>query len=110
MPKSVEFKGNGEFAIHVPDLDKALQFYQGVLGLKLESRSDDMLAFNAGKFMLYVNRDERIQPYIPSFDVADVEQARTQLLAAGSKITRDGPGGFYFTDPFGLTLDVIGKK
>jgi catechol 2,3-dioxygenase-like lactoylglutathione lyase family enzyme len=109
MSDQVSFSGNVQMAIHVPALDRALAFYQGTLGLELLAESDGQLVFDAGEFTLYVNRDEQIRSFVPSFQVDDLDAAREALVEAGAQIETEHEAGFYFTDPFGFTVDVVGK-
>ena len=109
MSDQVSFCGNVQLAIHVPGLDRAVALYEGALGLELVAESDGQLVFDAGEFMLYVNRDERVRSFVPSFRVDDLDAAREALVEAGAQIEAEHEAGFYFTDPFGFTVDVCGK-
>jgi catechol 2,3-dioxygenase-like lactoylglutathione lyase family enzyme len=106
----VEFSGNAQMAIHVPDLDRANAFYQGVLGLELLSESETQLAFDAGEFTLYVNRDDQVVSFVPSFEVDDLEATREMLEKEGVEIEREHGAGFYFMDPFGFVIDVVARE
>jgi len=104
------FQANRDVAIHVPDLARAESFYCGVLGLALRRRTETQLEIDAGAFTLWVNRDdERRIGFIPSFDVSDRAAARLALERAGARPLpgTEHPHGFYVTDPFGFTVDVI---
>jgi catechol 2,3-dioxygenase-like lactoylglutathione lyase family enzyme len=106
---SVTFRSNNDVALHVPDLARAESFYVNVLGFRLISRSDTQLHVDMGSFHLWINRDNTLRPFIPSFDVSDYKSAERQLLAAGCKYVKpapDSPCG-YFQDPFGFMFDVI---
>lgn len=107
------FRSNNEIAVHVPDLGKAAHFYGEVLGFRLVSRSERQLEFDTGKLRLYVNLDSRPLPsYVPSFDVADREQAREYLEALGCKPVpvSSQPGLYYMRDPFGLLFDLVERR
>lgn len=106
----VAFRTDGDVAIHVPDLDRALAFYGGVLGFRLVDRTADQLQYDTGAIRLWVNRDAAaVQPFIPALAVPDFREAKRHLQEAGCEIVREFPGGkgMYFRDPFGLVLDVI---
>ncbi len=105
---NVAFKSNTEVAIHVPDLDKARAFYEGVLGFRLIARTANYLELDSGALRLYVNRDERdVRSFIPSLDVPDLAAAKEHLAAAGCETVLLDSGGMYFKDPFGLVFDII---
>ena len=106
------FRTDGNFAIHVTDLQKAESFYGNVLGFKLLSKSADQLAYDTGTICLYINKDKKIIPFIPALEVQDYEKAKAHLIENGCTIIKefDGHKALYFTDPFGFTIDIIEKK
>ncbi len=104
----VRFESNTEVAIHVPDLDVARAFYEGVMGFRLVARTADYLELDSGALRLYVNRDDaKTRSFIPSFDVPDLAAAREHLAKAGCETEQLASGGVYFKDPFGLVFDII---
>jgi len=106
------FITDGNVAIHVNDLQKAENFYGSVLGFHLISKNKDQLVYNTGVIRLYINKDEIQIPFIPALEVQDYKQAKEHLIANGCKISKEfgGHNALYFTDPFGLTIDIIEKK
>src|SRR5580658_10042390 len=54
---AVAFQSNHDVAIHVPDLKIAENFYAGVLGFHLVSKSEGQLHFDTGTLHLWVNQD-----------------------------------------------------
>jgi predicted enzyme related to lactoylglutathione lyase len=69
----------------VPDLDAALAFYGGSLGLPLAWRTETGAAFRVGESELVLNQGP---PREPETDVmvASAERAAEQVVAAGGKI------------------------
>lgn len=112
QPASPRFESGRDIAIHVPDLARARAFYGGVLGFRLVLEDADKLAFHTGAFTLWVNQDEQVRSYIPSFDVPSYEQAREHLIANGCRILQESPAekALYFVDPFGIVADIIEKS
>jgi|tagenome__1003787_1003787.scaffolds.fasta_scaffold20385533_2 catechol 2,3-dioxygenase-like lactoylglutathione lyase family enzyme len=108
---ALRFESGRDVAIHVPDLARARAFYGGVLGFRLILEDADKLAFQTGALTLWVNRDEQVASYIPSFDVPSYERAREHLIANGCRILRESPAekALYFVDPFGIVADIIEK-
>lgn len=107
------FRSNSEVAVHVADLGKAAHFYGEVLGFRLVSRNERQLEFDTGKLRLYVNLDSRpLHSFVPSLDVADREEAREYLEAAGCKpvAVSSQPGLYYMRDPFGLLFDLVERR
>src|SRR5471032_1350320 len=81
---SVAFRSNREVAIHVPDLERAKEFYCGTLGFRLISEDGTMLEIDTGELRLFVlHNPNGVMTYIPSLDVADYQSARRRLEAAG---------------------------
>lgn len=106
-----QFRSNREIAINVPDLDAARAFYGGVMGFPLRHECDKCLEFDAGELRLYVNRKpDQSGTLVPSMDVDDLDAARERLIAAGCTILTEGKDGFWFRDPFGAVIDVIGRR
>jgi catechol-2,3-dioxygenase len=52
--QEVKFTTDGNFAIHVPDLEKAENFYSNVLGFKLSKKTNERLVYETGKITLYI--------------------------------------------------------
>jgi catechol 2,3-dioxygenase-like lactoylglutathione lyase family enzyme len=108
------FRSNGDVAVHVTDIAAAKAFYGGVLGFRLIAERDGHLSYDTGVFTLWVNRDDRVQPYIPAYSVPSYGEARERLVAAGCTILREWPDSphpaLYFADPFGIVGDVIEQR
>jgi len=107
------FRTDGNIAIHVPDLDRALSFYGGVLGFPVIERTPDLVVFETGSFRLFVKKGgRRARGFIPALEVPDCGRARLYLKEAGCRIVHDWPGGkaAYFQDPFGLVLDITERN
>jgi catechol 2,3-dioxygenase-like lactoylglutathione lyase family enzyme len=103
----MRFRSNRCIAVHVKDLKKAEKFYRDVLGFKLLSKSRGMLEFETGRLLLYVNKDKKPHPPIPSFDVKSLKDAKAHLEKAGCSIVRESRRAAYFRDPFGLVYGII---
>ena len=102
------YETDTNLAIHVPDLEKAKQFYTTVLSFQVLEGSDDRLVLDTGSLTLFVVRDEVTMPFIPALGVQDLETARQHLEAHHGKVVREfaPTRSFYFRDPFGIVWDV----
>src|SRR5215470_10420514 len=90
------FRSNRDVAIHVPDLEKAKEFYGKVLGFKLIS-GNESLAFETGTFRLWIN-EGKPQSFVPSFTVSDRAASRQYLIDHGcTPLGSQMPS--YFKDP-----------
>ncbi len=106
----MKFISNNCIAIHLAELNAAEIFYRDVLGFKLKSKTADMLEFDTGHFLLYVNKDKKTQPLIPSFTVENIDAARTWLIKHKCRIIREDGKALYFQDPFGVIYDIIEQQ
>ena len=118
-------------AYHVSDIDRALAFYVGVLGLKEQMRipladgeHEVVLGFPEGKGggLILMWSTKRATPYALGdgysrfiLNVSDVEAAVAQLAAQGTRIvaqpTSAGPMRFaMIADPDGYTIELLQLK
>src|SRR5215469_11738898 len=93
--------------IKVPDVDRALQFYTGVLGLTLTDREPAYAGLETGAFKLYIEQGTEPGPVF-EFLVPDLETARRRLLEAGCRVVEEDPKvpRIYLRDPYGLTFNL----
>jgi catechol 2,3-dioxygenase-like lactoylglutathione lyase family enzyme len=95
------FRSNNCVAIHLKDISAAENFYTNVMKFSLLTKSEAHLEYDAGNFLLHVNRD---------FAVKDIGAARRFLLENGCIILREDKRSLYFRDTFGIAYDVIEGK
>ncbi len=102
-------KTNNCIAVKVPDLERAKKFYGETLGLKLNSAetAENMLVYDTGELMLYIEKSENVQQPVPSFSASNIEEIKQKVKAEGCEIIWESNSGFWFKDPFGITYDVI---
>ena len=111
------------FAVH--DLQKAREFYEGTLGLRVSEENDLLTLHLAGDrdTLIYPKPDFEPATYtILNFPVGDVDQAVDELVARGVRFERydgfdqdekgisraqGGPAIAWFTDPAGNILSVL---
>ena len=103
----MKFRSNNCVAIHLKNLKKAEEFYGGVLGFRLKSKTRRQREFETGHFRLYVNQARQVQPPVLSLSVKDLKAARRFLKQHGCRIVVNWGGALYFQDPFGVIFDVI---
>jgi len=106
--QTTAFRANRDVAIHVPDIEKAIEFYGDVLGFERIDDGNGHVAFETGNFRLWINQGKP-QSFVPSFSVTDLAEAQRLLEAHGcTPIGSSAPS--YFRDPFGFIFDIIGSK
>ena len=103
----MKFRSNNCVSVHLPDLRKAEAFYSGVLGFRLLAKTAAQLEYDTGRFLLYINKDAKPRPPIPSFTVINASAAKAHLEQNGCEIIEEHGSSLYFKDPFGLVYDVI---
>lgn len=88
--------------VGVRDMDRAVDFYRSVLGLRLKFRTPEYSEFRTASIILALEkRREKILPTGPSFTfpTKSIHRDREKLLRAGVKFWRD-----LQEQPFGKVL------
>ena len=92
-------------------MDKAVDFYEKILGLKIIKQSKQLVGFETGAFCLYLNEGK---PYGPVFEffVPNLEIAKQTLIQTGCKVEIEDPNVpcCYVRDPFGLIFNLAERK
>ncbi len=96
--------------IPITDIQRAKDFYQNILDLKLESESDNDLLFGAGggtKLYLYKRGPSKADHTLCGFTVDNLEEVVKELAAKGIKFEQYDIPGFIKTDEMGIaTMDT----
>lgn len=113
---NVPVQGIEEVVIEVADLERAIAFYEEVVGLTLSSRGPQEAWFKAGDQWLAVFEKGRegIGPHF-AFRIAeeDAERVRQRMAERGVPAeTGDYSGGpsVYVRDPDGNKIELHGKR
>jgi catechol 2,3-dioxygenase-like lactoylglutathione lyase family enzyme len=102
----------------VSDIQAALNFYQGKLGLKATSKSDDLVFFDAGSISLVVSSEIGKKPGDSEvvFAVEHVQHAYEMLSRDGVKFEHEphqvteSSWAANFRDPDGHILSIFGPR
>lgn len=99
-------KPTKNIALQTKQAGKALDFYQRVLGLEMQSGSKDTVSL--GPMNLIIDQAEDYQGPVFELAVDDLEETKEQLLKEGCEIVRwEGKGGCCFVkDPHGLCFNL----
>jgi catechol 2,3-dioxygenase-like lactoylglutathione lyase family enzyme len=86
---------------------EAVRFYEATLGFKVIHRSEALVGFDTGAFVLYVEKGAD-HGAVFDFLTPDVEAAKRRLTAAGCTIVEEDAGvpRCYLKDPFGLVFNL----
>ena len=101
------FRSARDVIVRTEAFTQAVQFYAGVLGLRMCYETADLVGFETGAFCLYVERGEAHGPVFELL-VPDVAAARAQLVAAGCTVVEEDAGRprCYLRDPYGVTFNI----
>jgi catechol 2,3-dioxygenase-like lactoylglutathione lyase family enzyme len=105
MPAS-NFTATRDVLLRLPTLDRAVAFYEDVLGFARSHDSDTLVGFETGAFTLYLDKGP-VEGPVFEYQVADVPAARAGLLAAGCTLVREEGVHVWLRDPFGLVFNLI---
>lgn len=110
----------GHVSLRVRDLDAAVDFATGMLGMHTRERSDVEAWFALGAAhhaLHYVAADEDALDHVGlvAADADALAEARKRVEAAGLRILQDGPlsrgvsDGFAFVDGFGFVFEIYSR-
>ncbi|MCH8030149.1 MAG: VOC family protein [Candidatus Dadabacteria bacterium] len=123
-------KGIDHVAIVVSDMDRSIEYYSGVLGLKIlhdgRGEGGDKKSFlgTESRTLIALTEDEDRAKKSPgyvegvhhvAFSVDDVERTRKILEDKGvefiqEKLDKDKKKAYHFLDPDGLELEIYGES
>ena len=93
--KSIGYEGGLTISLPVKDLAKSIEFYENVVGFKIQYRLDDMgwceLTTSVPQVTIGLSQVESPNPggQTPTFGVADIDRARKVLEGRGVKFDGD---------------------
>jgi catechol 2,3-dioxygenase-like lactoylglutathione lyase family enzyme len=94
-------------AFQTPDCDRAVEFYQRVLGFAVVAEHKDYVEVSAEQNRLFLAKATGSGP-VHELIVPDLEAARKELVANGCEVVRwEGRGkDCYIRDPFGFVFNL----
>jgi catechol 2,3-dioxygenase-like lactoylglutathione lyase family enzyme len=101
------FESSRDVIIQTNEWNKAIEFYQNILGFAVTHRSPNLVGFETGSFCLYVEKGNRPGPVF-DFLVHDMAAIKKRLLAVGCRIIEEDAAipRCYIQDPFGLVFNI----
>ena len=94
-------------AIGVKEYDKALDFYENTLGLKLQKRANDESEFRCGDVTYYIERNEKEQVTWLEFKVDNIEKLKVELEKSGCILsTTHLKKSYLVVDPYGMRFHI----
>jgi predicted dithiol-disulfide oxidoreductase (DUF899 family) len=104
------FQLTNNVAIQVKDYVRAINFYENIIGMKLERDYDNETKFSMGGLQLFIENSEGDSVFF-EFAVDDFHHAIEMLLDQGCEITKDyHEKSVMIKDPFGLKFHVFEVK
>ncbi|MEK6397380.1 MAG: hypothetical protein V4734_04780 [Terriglobus sp.] len=103
----MQARATKDILLQTPHLEEATVFYRDVLGLRVFLNTPDLVGLDAGAFSLYLDRAGSLGPVL-EFLVADIAEARRELLDKGCTVIADDPSipRLYLRDPFGMVYNI----
>jgi catechol 2,3-dioxygenase-like lactoylglutathione lyase family enzyme len=100
-------KSSRDVVLRTSNWLEAVRFYEAILGFKVIHRSDALVGFDTGAFVLYVEKGSAHGPVF-DFLVPDVQAEKKHLVAAGCVVVEEDPSvpRCYLKDPFGLVFNL----
>lgn len=94
-------------AIQVQDYDKAIKFYQEVLGMELTEIKGSDTYMKKGIMNFVFENGGKAGTVFFEFKVDDVQKARQELEANGCKVTQVySESNMMISDPFGMNFHI----
>ena len=107
MPMSPLVKSSRDVIVRTQNWDAAVHFYEKTLGFSVLHRSETIVGFDTGAFVLYVEAGESHGPVF-DFLTPDVQGAKKGLVDAGCTLIEEDASlpRCYLKDPFGVVFNV----
>jgi predicted dithiol-disulfide oxidoreductase (DUF899 family)/predicted enzyme related to lactoylglutathione lyase len=104
------FQLTSNIAIQIKDYERALNFYENIIGMKLERKLDNETKFSIGNLQFYMENTEGHSVFF-EFAVVDFHHALEMLLDQGCIITKEyHEKSVMVADPFGLKFHLFEVK
>jgi catechol 2,3-dioxygenase-like lactoylglutathione lyase family enzyme len=102
----MKYSFSPHIAVQVNDFEKALEFYQNVLGMEIVGTRDDETSLKCGPITFHVENSDRHSTFF-EFIVEDAELAREELERAGCRTAPTHlPKSYMVADPFGFKFHI----
>jgi catechol 2,3-dioxygenase-like lactoylglutathione lyase family enzyme len=104
-------KSTSDVMLRITDFGDAKAFYHGVLGFPIVVDSERVIGFDTGSIVLYFERGDA-NGSVFEFEVDDVNEAKTRLLAQGCSLIEENPAipRCYMSDRFGLIFNLTKRQ
>jgi predicted enzyme related to lactoylglutathione lyase len=101
------FQSSRDIIIRTDAWAEATKFYESVLGLRITHRSESLVGFETGAFVLYVEKGKGHGPVF-EFLVPDVQATKRKLVAAGCTVEEEDASipRCYIRDPYGIVFNI----
>jgi predicted dithiol-disulfide oxidoreductase (DUF899 family)/predicted enzyme related to lactoylglutathione lyase len=104
------FQLTNNVAIQVKDYARAINFYENIIGMKLDRNYENETKFSMGGLQLFIENSEGDSVFF-EFAVDDFHHAIEMLLDQGCEITKEyHEKSVMIKDPFGLKFHVFEVK
>lgn len=102
-----EFQLTNNIAIGVTDYENAIQFYQTILGMKLEQTLENETKLSISGTNLFIENSVNNTVFF-EFAVENVETTKKNLLENGCMVTKEySENSVMFKDPYGMQFHIF---
>ena len=104
---STHVSSSRDIIIRTERWDEAVHFYANTLGFAIIHRTETLVGFDTGAFVLYVEKGSAHGPVF-DFLTPDVAAAKNRLVAAACTVIEEDSSlpRCYLRDPFGLVFNL----
>ncbi len=103
----MSFEFSPHISVQVNSYDKALEFYQNILGMKLLKNSEGEAELEIGGMTFHIERSPQGHIFF-EFKVENVESVRQKLLKEGCRATATHiQKSYLITDPYGMRFHIF---
>jgi predicted dithiol-disulfide oxidoreductase (DUF899 family)/predicted enzyme related to lactoylglutathione lyase len=105
--RNAAFKLTNNIAVQVKDFERASNFYQNILGMRLEQKGEQESKFSFGNNYFYIEDSDKGSIFF-EFAVDDFHHAIEMLLDQGCFVTKEyHEKSVMIADPFGLKFHLF---
>lgn len=97
----MKFRFLPHIAVQVSNRAEAVAFYRDIIGMEVVDSQTSETKMRLGEVYFYIEESEEGKVFL-AFEVDDLAEARTVLMAHGATIYNEGEEGFMVRDRYGM--------
>jgi catechol 2,3-dioxygenase-like lactoylglutathione lyase family enzyme len=97
----MKFRFLPHIAVQLSSRAEAVAFYRDIIGMDIVDSQASETKMRLGEVYFYIEESEEGKVFL-AFEVDDLTEARSILVAHGATIYNEGEEGFMVKDPYGM--------